>query len=134
MRSSLAAAAGSGSASEEAVARLLAAAERLGLGAASPRRPSSAPRLARGGGGRLGAIISSSSQVEVELTLAAQPAGAVQRPHSRLAAGSLRPERQGLQVQVTCVLPSQVVAPGAAAAAAATVTHVTVMMTVSLTS
>ena len=42
MRSSLpvAAAAGSGSASEEAAARLLAAAERLGLGAAS--RPSSA--------------------------------------------------------------------------------------------
>jgi len=31
-------------------------------------------------------------------------------------------------------LPSQVIAPGAAAAAAATVTHVTIMMTVSLTS
>ena len=66
------------------------------------------------------AIISSSSQVEVELTLAAQPAGAVQRPHSRLAAGSLRPERPGLQVQVA--RPSQVVAPGAAALAAAAAT------------
>jgi hypothetical protein len=32
---------------------------------------------------------------ELELTLAAQPAGAVQRPHSRLAAGSLRPEPSG---------------------------------------
>ena len=52
------------------------------------RRGGRAQRLARGGG-RLGEIISSSSQVEVELTLAAQPAGAVQRPHSRLAAGSL---------------------------------------------
>ena len=81
---------------------------------------------------RVRAIMSSSTQVEVELTLAAQPAGAVQRPHSRLAAGSLRPERPGLQVQAK--LLSQVVAPGAAAAATATVTHVTIMMTVSLTS
>jgi len=84
------------------------------------RRGGRAQRLARGGG-RLGEIISSSSQAEVELTLAAQPAGAVQRPHSRLAAGSL--PQCGLSGRAfKFKLPSQVVAPGAAALAAAAAT------------
>jgi hypothetical protein len=105
----VAAAAGSGSASEEAAARLLAAAERLGLGAASPRRPSSAAQA------------SSRRQTRSDNLNSHWQHSPPARCRGHTAA--LPQVACGLSGRAfKFKLPSQVVAPGAAALAAAAAT------------